>query len=84
MTPPKFKMFSSLSTFSWADAVESAVEADLAQTRQATRRGAATSKAEFDLLAETSRDGLNLLFKQVVGLPSGSSIMEQVRAETRF
>ena len=58
-------MFGGLNDFNWADAVESTVSADLA--KPPARQSA--PKTEFDLLAETSRDGINLLFKNVMSMP---------------
>lgn len=76
----------SLGNFSWADAVESAVGADMAAALPplaASRGGRAPApKAkELDMLAETSRDGINLLFKNVMKMPLAP--MEEVRAGGR-
>ncbi len=53
----------------WADEIEAAVEEDMAAKRRALgARGAAVAEAlqnEYDMLADNSRDGINLLFKQV-------------------
>jgi hypothetical protein len=46
----------SMSAMNWADMVEGAVSSALA---------AAPTKTELELLADSSRDGINLMFKQV-------------------
>ena len=58
------------SATSWADAVEETVQADISSKKSVNnlftgQTPALTAQAELDMLADTSRDGLNLAFRNV-------------------